>query len=530
MTVLEAVLYESDAATRTGPLPHRRGLRYTEEFNGPGFGEITVPAFRAIGIDFDDVVKVSLTGATIGAFVIETKDKTHIAADGSRWVRLSGRGLCCWLEDAIVWPQGGITYNYSPTDRPFNYAGVGGHWYDLVTWAAPLGFKQSATSSGDYRYKQPKNWPDPGAYWIWPTNPGATVTANSRAWMRSTFSLTSARKMRFYATADNFFELYLDGALILATSDVQAEGANYSGFAEKVIQVPSGPHILAAYVTNGASGSPGDRAGFLFTSTLLNPDGSPSTVLRHSDLANWLVTQDEPLWYPAEMLDVVLAEHRGRALDAGQATRLQNLTLGWTDDLDSNGDDWATAKALSFRCGTDALDVLNTLVDHSIDFWVDPDTVTLHAYETRGTDKSTSVVLAAAKNLEAFDTSASATRDTVALVRSAGGWTESTNATGVTSRGRRETFFEFGNTRSEATAASAGARILKRTAKTNVATPRVQFTITDDVRPFIDFAPGDRVTNPASETGQTTGRVLALSVVEDDNGTCHGEAVLEGAA
>lgn len=531
VSVLSADLFESDAATRIGELGFRRDLRYTEDFNGPGFGEVSVPSAQALGIDFDDVVKVSLDGTVVGAFVIETKDKTHIAADGTRWVRVSGRGLMCWLEDAVVWPQGGIAYNYSPTDRPFNYAGVSSHWYSLVTWAAPLGFKQSATSSGDYRYKSPKGWPDPGAYWIWPTNPAATVAANARAWMRSTFALEAPRKMRFYATADNAFELYLDGALILGTSDVQAEGANYTGFAEKVIQVPAGPHILAAYVTNGASGSPGDRAGFLFTSTLLNPNGTPSTVLRHSDLTNWVVTQDEPLWYAAEILDVVLAEHRGRIIDEGQAGRLQNLTIGWSNTQDSDAVDWTTAKAMAIRCGTNALDVLNLLVDHSIDFWVDPDTVTLNAYEVRGTDRSQAVVLAAAKNLEAFDTSSTATRDTVALVRSAAGWTQATNTTGAAAHGRRETFLEFGNTRSESTAASAGARILKRTAKPTIATPRVEFTISPDARPFLDFAPGDRITNPASTTGQTTARVLALSLIEDNNaGGCHGEALLEGGA
>lgn len=530
MTGLLVDLYEADGQTKVGRIGRRLRPSWSEDFNGTGGGAVTVPEDVAADIAYDMVVKIKYAGEVVGAFIVESKERDIVAASGTRWVTLSGRGLMAWLDDVVVWPQGGVTYNYSPTDRPFNYAGVSGHWYDQVTWAAPLGFKQSATSSGDYRYKSPKNWPDPGAYWIWPTNPAATVTANSKAWMRSTFSLTEARKMRFYATADNFFELYLDGALILATSDVKAEGATYTGFAERVIQVPSGPHILAAYVTNGASGSPGDRAGFLFAATLLNQNGTPSTVLRHSDLTNWYVTQDEPLWYPAEMLDVVIGEHRGRAIDAGQATRLENLGIGWTSVLDSNGDSWTTAKALSFRCGTSALDVLNTLVDHSIDFWVDPDTVTLHAAETRGVTKAASVRLAVAKNLNNYGTTATAARDTAALVRSSAGWTVATHTTGVATYGRRETFLEFGNTRSEATAASAAARVLRRTARPDVSTPRVSFTPTADAQPFIDFAPGDRITVPSSTGTVTTARVLALAIAEADDGTVTADAELEVSA
>lgn len=527
MSVVEVLQYESDGATLIGVLPRRRGVTFADDFNGPGGGSVTLSADDAANVSYDDVIKIRYDGTVVGAFIVETRARSHVSSDGLTWVTLSGRGLMAWLDDAVVWPQGGVTYNYSPTDRPFNYAGVSAHWYSLVTWADPLGFKQSATSSGDYRYKSPKNWPDPGAYWIWPTNPAATVSAGAKMWARSTFSLTETRRMKFFATADNFFELYLDGALLLATSDVKAEGANYTGYAERVITVPSGPHIIGVYATNGTSGSPGDRAGFLMSATLLNPNGTPSTVLRHTDLTNWYVTQTEPLWYPAEMLDVIVGEHRGRALDAGQATRLENLAIGWTSTTDSNGDPWATAKALSFRTGTSALDVLNTIVDHSIDFWVDPDTVTLKAAETRGTDRTTTVRLNVAKNLNNYDTAATAARDTASLVRSSAGWTEATNSTGVATYGRRETFLEFGNTRSEATAASAAARILRRTARPDVSTPRVSFTPTADAQPFIDFAPGDKITVPSSEGGRSSARVLALALVEGEDGTVSAEAELE---
>lgn len=530
MTGLEVLLYDTDGSTPLGVIARRRNVSFSDEFNGPGGGSISVPADVAASIGYDYVIKASYAGTIVAAFVAESRQRDVVAADGTEWVTISGRGLMSWLEDCVVWPQGGVTYNYSPTDRPFNYAGINGHWYNLVTWARPLGFKQSATSSGDYRYKAPKNWPDPNAYWMWATNPAATVAAGAKNWFRTTFTLTEGRKLRFYATADNYFNLYLDGALILSTSDQQAEGATWAGFATRVVNVPAGNHIIAAYVTNGASGSPGDRAGFLFSCTRLNTNGTPSTVLRHSDLVNWYVTDDEPLWYPAEMLAVILDEHRSRMIEDGQVSRLLNMEQGWNSDDDSNAAAWTTAKALSFRCGTSGLDVLNALVDHSIDFWVDPDTVTLHAYETRGEDKSSSVVLAPVKNLSVYDITGTKARKTVALVRSADGWTTASDSAGIAAYGRRESFLEFGNTKSEATAASAASRILRRTARVNVATPSVTFRITSDAQPFIDFGCGDVITVPASNGGVTTGRVMSLALSESDDGTVTGSAELEVAA
>jgi len=530
MSTLEVRLFDSDALTSLGLIGKRRAPSFREDFNGIGGGSVAVPAASVGDIDYGQVVKGALDGEVVSAFIVQKKSRVHVAADGTRWCTVSGPGLTDRLRGARVWPQGGIDYNHSPADRPFNFAGVGGHWYDLVTWSAPLGFKQSATSSGDYRYKSPKAWPDPNAYWIWPTNPAATVAANAKAYMRSTFALEAPRKMKFFATADNNFQLYLDGALILSTSDVQAEGANYTGFAQTVVQVPAGPHILAAYVTNGASGSPGDRAGFLFTSTLLNPNGTPSTVLRHSDLTNWFVTDTEPKWYPAEILSVILGENRGWMLDQGVSGPLQNLRLGWTGDEDSNGDPWTTARALPFRVGTSALDVVNALVDHSIDFWMDPDTFTLNAYETRGTDRSQAILLSPVKNLDAFETDGQGPDATAALVRSALGWTFAMDADGVADRGYFETFLEYGNIRSESVAAAQAARFLARKSRVTVATPQVDLTITADARPLIDYFPGDRVTCPSSTGGQTTGRVLSLSVYEDDNGNVKASADLEVAA
>ena len=97
--------------------------------------------------------------------------------------------------------------------------------------------------------------------------------------------------------------------------------------------------------------------------------------------------------------------------------------------------------------------------------------------------------------------------------------------------GRRETFLEFGNTRSESTAASAASRVIKRTARPSIATDQVAWVISGDTRPFLDFNNGDVITVPSSTGGKTTARVLSLALAEDDStGQVRAEATLEVAA
>lgn len=520
--VIETVLFDKDGATRIRPLKKRAGLRVMEEFNGPGFGSITVPSTQASVIVRDQVIKVSYDGTIVGAFIVEKYGRIHADADGKRWVTLSGRGLLAWVHDMVVYPQAGFA-SYNPTDRPFNFAGVGGGFYSRVTWTQPVGFKWSAAGSSDYRYRQPKGWPDPNAYWIWRTDPTAAVAAGTTNYFRTTFTTSTLRKLKFYATADNFFRLYIDGALVLQTSDLQGEGATWKKIASRVMTIAAGTHTLAAIVTNGATGSVSNKAGFLCTVTNLTATGKPSTVIRHTTpTSTWYVTATEPKWYPAEIVDQLVDEGIARGI-----TRLSYFTTGWGSTTDSSSRAWSTAIAKQVRVGTKGLDLISQMVDHGVDFWMDPATNTLQAYETRGTDKSLSVLLKVGKNLTAYETSSDSIPATAALVRSADGWTQATNTAGVTAIGRRETFIEVGDTRSEATASAVASRVLARMAKYDVTVERCTTVPTTSTRPFLDYAPGDRVTAYSSTGTKSSARVLSIALAEDADGLVTADHELE---
>ncbi len=521
--VLQVRLYASNGSTLVRVLPTRRGLRISEELNGVGGGEVQVPASAATSITRDQVIKVAYNGTIVSGFVIESISQSVPDADGTSWVTLSGRGLMAWLEDAVVYPQGGLVY-YAPTDRPFNYAaaGTGAAFQSRVTWTRPLGLRFSSVTSSDYRYGSPKGWPARTAYWIWRTSPSSSVADNVVNYFRTQFTVSSTRKVRFYVTADNYFRLHLDGALILADSDLKGEGATWRRIASRTMTVTAGTHNVTAMVTNGRNGSVSAKAGFLAAITNADSNGKPTTVIRKTDPGNWWVTATEPTLYPSEIVETLKAEAVTRGV-----TRAGQLTVGWSASADSSSRSWSTTTAMDVRCGTNLLDVVQTMVDLGVDFWADAATNRLEAYETRGSDKSASILLKVGKNLESYETTATATGKTAALVRSADGWTATTNSTGVSTYGRRETYLEFGNTRSETTAGANASRILARTAKTTVTVSRVECLPTADAEPFIDFKPGDRVTALSSTGTQTTARVLSIALVEGDDGTVTYEPELE---
>jgi hypothetical protein len=334
--------------------------------------------------------------------------------------------------------------------------------------------------------------------------------------------VSSTRKVRFYATADNYFRLHLDGALILADSDLKGEGATWKRIASRTMTVTAGTHNLTAMVTNGRNGSVSAKAGFLAVVTNVDSNGKPTSVIRKTDPGNWWVTATEPTFYPSEIVETLIDEAVARSV-----TRVGYLTVDWAASTDSSSRSWSTTTAMDVRCGTNLLDVVQTMVDLGVDFWADAATNRIKAYETRGSDKSSSILLKVGKNLESYETTATSTGKTAALVRSADGWTATTNATGVTNYGRRETYLEFGNTRSETTAAANASRILARTAKTTVTVNRVECTPVADAEPFIDFAPGDRVTALSSAGAKTTARVLSIALTEGDDGAVRYEPELE---
>ncbi len=249
MSVLTCEVWSANNQTYIGTLTQAMNVEFVDEFNGPGLGSVTVP------LDSDDaalllkdrVIRVKYEGTTRFSWFVETRERV-IADSGNRYtLQVAGRGLIAWLEDAVVYPQGGLADFNSP-DRPFNFASGDGSWRSSGNYqnAQALLWKNDTTG----RKNLPVRWKDRDAAWIWRTNPANAVARGTVNWFYRDFTLTEPKRVRFYASCDNSMEVFLDGQRIMSSSDFDQEAASFTQMARFTIRLGIGTHTLAAKVRN----------------------------------------------------------------------------------------------------------------------------------------------------------------------------------------------------------------------------------------------------------------------------------------
>ena len=242
-------------------------------------------------------------------------------------------------------------------------------------------------------------------------------------------------------------------------------------------------------------------------------DGKPTTLARRTNTTAWEVAVEEPKHRPAMIVKTLLAEAQSR-----DVFRLDALGTDFTQSQDSSATAWTTAVDLSVTVGSTVLQVLDQMVDLGVDFAVNPTTLTLRAWESRGSDKSTLVRFHPGRNLLSYSLVAEPKVKTSALVRTKDGWTQKPSVN-ADLYGRRARCVDVGRTRSESTARIVAERILARTGKQRVIASASDAIAVPGADPYIDFAVGDLVSVPApTGTGWKKARVLSIAM-RDDNGT-----------
>jgi hypothetical protein len=251
MSGLRLQVFDPTNTTFLGELTAASEVEFVDEFNGPGFGTIVVPLTHpdADLLERDRVVRMLYEGVTRFSWVVETIDRTLVEASGQTRARVSGRGILCWLEDAIVYPQAGLRETFVG-DRPFNFAAEGGPWTNSGNFTNAQGVRWRNDSTS--RSGLPRRWPDASAFWIWKTDPTAkNVSQGTVNWMRRTFTLAARTRVTFFASADNFFELYLNGQQIMSSSRFTEQSPSFAQMTRYSVTLGVGEHLLAARVRNG---------------------------------------------------------------------------------------------------------------------------------------------------------------------------------------------------------------------------------------------------------------------------------------
>lgn len=256
----------------------------------------------------------------------------------------------------------------------------------------------------------PKDWPTgfaPHARWIWSqesragaTSPPSFAPAGD-VYFRREFTLPAApgalsnatRRYALSIAADNAYKAYLDGEMIGDSSDQDAS------FQSQTINLDlaAGDHILAVKVTNWETGTAGLLCAFQAYGDASSP--TPSNVIFVSDTTSsyggqWLCDPypvTPPGWTPGEVLLTLLAEAQVRGV-----TTALNLIPTFTTTTDTYGNAWDRSVDWSFGIGTEYGDVITKIEEIKADFFFDPQrdgTVLLHAYTSRGIDRSSQVVV-----------------------------------------------------------------------------------------------------------------------------------------
>lgn len=250
-------VFDPTGQTVLGELSQVIDWDFLDEMNATGAGSLSVPLDSADAalLTRDAVVKCFYEGTARFAWIVERVSRQTVGGGNTQVLQVNGRGVLAWLEDAVVYPQGGLTMLAS-TERPFSFASEAGGWESSATWAAPQAVVWRSDTSA--RAGNPTTWPDPAASWVWATSPTtANVPRGTVNYFRKSFTLATSGQVKFWATADSQFELWLNGTLILSSSQFSTDISAWSQYVSVVLNVPAGTHRLAAFVR---SGQPWSRA------------------------------------------------------------------------------------------------------------------------------------------------------------------------------------------------------------------------------------------------------------------------------
>jgi hypothetical protein len=506
-----AELFNPTGITSLGVLTNARNIKWQHELSKKGSASFEVPLADAGSITDRCIVKFSWRGAVrFGCRIVA--EQCTLAVDGKRWIKFDNQpGLLSMLGDAVVYPEYPLTRK-SAADRAFGFMSLAGSWRDPADWGAPAGYLMSAETTA--RVGKPEAILPYNPYWISTAGPATNVSAGAIDWFRYQFTTASDGTLSILTTADNFLTLYIDGE-----EQLRPDPANTHAWRD-AFTVPAflkaGTHVLAAKAENIWGGTIAGVSPIAFVLVALNLDsaGIPTGVLLKTDLTHWecYTTTGEPGWRRAQVLGKLHAEAVARSVPGPS-----NLTLGFDDTLDTDGQSWTDVGSYVFPIGSLPLDeVASQLCEASMDVDVDPITMTLNAWKRRGSDLSSTVTLTlgdAGGSLKQYDTTRQAAAHTAILTQlSDGQWVETLDSAGVTASGRLEVGISVGSASTLVSAAASATDLLAVYAQQQVSVTGEPSSLVGAV-PYVDYGLGDTITVPGHRaSGTLKGRVLSITV------------------
>lgn len=390
-------LHRASLVTR---LDRAWGRTWQDRLNDVGSGQLVLanddPQLALV--NDGDLVRFELYGEAAMSWFVEDRER-HAVAEGEeadQTTTLQGPAHVSLLGQSLVYPARARLVWPPPASRP-----IGGLPIEedrIFAWSA-LGFPDGAWGRaapyGRVRDDSPAwtglidAWPvGSDAQWLWAPGFDTSFAASGSCYFRHQFDLAAATTLVVYVAADDEMHVYLDGAKAVD----RAEWYNSPGDVQSFrVDVDAGTHCIAALCSNGEL-APTDPhfnpAGFACTVYAAQKDGSVVGPILDSD-ATWKLLAYPtvaPGMTPGQILLTVLGE-------ANQRRGFPQIAAAFNERVDSDGAPWAVAGEVATKVGTTVLDFAKELAATYIDFWMEPGTFTLHAWNKDKRGRARNVTL-----------------------------------------------------------------------------------------------------------------------------------------
>jgi hypothetical protein len=503
-----------------------KNLNWSDDLGGGGGGGFTVsasdPFFKRFPYGLDDaIVRIAIPlghgdePTDVAIYPTSPTSGTYLDADGKVAHQISVTLLSplYFFHDWVVYPKGSIS-RADIDDRMFGWTDT---FYDdsISPWhVCTHGNKFNSTMS--WRKKHiPATWPDKKAYWIAGANPATPVPTGTADYFRTTITVTTRTTYRVHATADNFFTMYLNGSLFMASNQNKAGRWHYTY--RKDVTLDPGDYVFAASVKNGPYQKPANNVmAFICSIIVVDNNGKLGAVKRRSDLTHWRVIRNTTpprgmnaagilltLLHEADLRNVVSARRMNPTFDA---------------DIDSNGDDWEDVIDRTFPIATTHGDqIVEDLGDLAFDLDLRPNW-DLNAYLVQSQDRTgDGVGIFVGRNLLNYSWSGYVLAETRMLVRTPAGWVQTIDAVAEGIYGRREGAIISGFSNNLEQGERAAKTRLEEGSK-----PRQVFSAhvapVEHLMPYVDFTKGDVIWGLDQNGEQAKVRILSIGAsVADDN-------------
>lgn len=363
---ITAALY-TRAGALVADLPDSYNRAWQDRHDDPGTGSLSLqyddPA--AALADYGQVLRFSVDGTACYACLVERVRTVLAGADTAESaVELSGRGLLAMWEEAVVEPVGGASADILTDTVAYNFAHPD---YDYSSWPPAV-----ETPFAGMNY--PPDWPDPLAHRIWDRDSRVIGVPAGDCYFRDEFTLGADATVEFWAQADDDFEFWLDGAVLLSGS--LTEGVTQP--ANTRVNLASGVHHVGMWVRN-LNALLGSAIATAFT---VDSDGTPTGNVTRTD-SSWRILAYPPVVPGFTVGRIVRLQHA-----AAQARgALADVSLAFDDFSDSSGQPWPVTADVSVQVGDDLLTVLLQLAESYADFHMGVQPV-LYAYVSRGSTRA----------------------------------------------------------------------------------------------------------------------------------------------